>query len=261
MVRNECQRTLHMQTTPPRPGFPHDYYLHILSIMRSFHPIQVPFLLFLNIHSISAKLDLGTQLAYPTLSDLTSVFASTDGPIPQEDYVGNTDSKECDSVNSQRRIRARAYNNDDPSTLLCPYEPGAAVLPQPNFKQPQDPSQQQLDGTKEIPNNPDPNSRPGNEKQKWWEIFLNPIEDLVRPWRQDHNDNRKAPHMSDALCTEHNRRVPVCSAEIPHLSGPGELVIEYCRFRAFPSLYYPLLPPMTCLFLLDLSVSTYNKPS
>ena len=203
------------------------------SIMLSFHPIQAPFLLFLTIHSISAQLDLGTQLAYPTDSDLTPVLAFTDGPIPQENYASNTDSNQCHSANSQRRIWARTYNNDDPSTVLCPYEPGAAVLPQYNFNQQPEAGQQQLDGSKKTPNNPDPNPHPGNDKQKWWERLLNPIQDLVRLGREDRNDNRKAPYMSDALCSEPNRQVAVCSAEIPYLSGPGELVIEYCRFSAF----------------------------
>lgn len=228
--------------------------------MRPFHPSQAPFLLSLTIHSISAQLDLGTQLAYPIQFDLTPVLEFTDGLIPKEDYASNTDNKECHSANSQRRMRARAYNNDDPSPVLCPYEPGAAVRPQYNFKQPPEAGQQQLDGTKETPNNPDPDPHPGNEKQKWWERLLTPIQDLVRPGREDRTDNSKAPPMSDALCPEPNRQVAVCSAAIPYLSGPGELVIEYCRFRAFLSLLYHLLPPIDIFIFSDLSASTYDKP-
>lgn len=207
-------------------------------------------------HSISAQLGLGTQLAYPTEFDLTPVLASTDGLISKEDYGSNTDNKECHSANSQRRIRARADNNDDPSSVLCPWEPGVAAPPQYNFKQPPEAGQQQLDGTKETSNNPDPHPHPENEKQKWWERLLTPIQDLLRPGRQDRNDNRKAPPMSDALCSDPNKQVAVCSAEIPNLSGPGELVIEYCRFSAFLSLLYPLLPSIDIFIFSDLSAST-----
>lgn len=206
--------------------------------MRPFHPIQATFQLSLVIHSISAQLDLGPQLdfgpqlVYPTEFDITSVLASTDGLNPKEEYASNTDNRECHSPNSQRRMRARSYNDDDLSSVLCPYEPKAAAPPQYNFKQPPEADQQQLDGTKNDPNNPDPNPHPDSEKQRWWERLLTPIQGLVRPGRDERNDNRKAPPMSSAICPDPNKQVAVCSAAIPNLSGPGELVIEYCRFSA-----------------------------
>lgn len=215
--------------------------------MRPFHPSQASFLLSLTVHSISAQLDLGTQLAYPAEFDITPALASTDGLIPKEDYASNTDNK-CHYPSSHSRMRARAYDNDDSSSVLCPYEPGAAAPPQYNFKQLPEAGQQQLDGTKKNPNNPDPNSHPENENQKWWERFLTPIQDFIRPGQEERNDNRKAPHMSSALCPNPKKQVAVCSAKIPYLSGPGELVIEYCRFSAFLFLLYPLLSPIDICF-------------
>lgn len=221
--------------------------------MRPFHPSQAPFLLSLTIYSISAQLDLGTQLAYPTEFDITPVLASTDGLIFKEDYASITDNKECHSPNSQRRMRARAYNQEDPPSALCPYEPGAAASSQYNLKQPPEADQLQLDGTKNDPNNPDPNPHPDTEKRKWWERLLTPIQDLVRPGREEPNDNRRAPYMSSAICPDPQRMVAVCSAETPSLPGPGELVIEYCRFRAFlfSLLYPPYLPQSISLFFLS----------
>lgn len=202
-------------------------------IMRPFSSSQTPFLLSLTIHSISAQLDLGTQLAYPPEFDINPVLASTAGFIPKENYATNTDNNECQSLNSQHRMRARAYDSDDPSSVLCPVEPGAAASPQYNFKQPLEPAQQQFDGTKNDPNNPDPNQRPEKQNLKWWERLLIPLQDLVRPEWDERNDGRKAPSMSSILCPDPNKQVAVCSAAIPYLSGPGELVIEYCRFSAF----------------------------
>lgn len=205
--------------------------------MRPFQPCQASFLLSLTIHSISAQLDLGTQLAYPTEFDITPILASTDGFISKEDYyASNTDNKECHSPDLQRRMRARAYNQEqeDPPSALCPYEPGAAAPLQYNLKQrPEVDQLQQLDGTKNDPNNPNPYPQPDSEKRKWWERLLTPFQDLIRPGREEPNDNRKAPYLSSAICPDPKKQVAVCSAESPYLPGPGELVIEYCRFRAF----------------------------
>lgn len=218
--------------------------------MRSFHPSQFSFLLSLTIHSISAQFDLGTQLAYHTEFGITPVLASTDILIPKEDYASNIDHKACHSPNSQRRMRARAYNNDDPSSVLCPYEPGAAAPPQFNYKQQPEAGQQQLDGNKKGPNNPDPIPHPDSVRQRWWERLLTPIQNLVRPGRDERNDNRKAPYTSSVLCPDPKKQVAVCSAEIPYLPGPGELVIEYCRFSVFLFLSYPLYPAIKILFFL-----------
>lgn len=226
--------------------------------MRPFRPSQVPYLLSLIIHLISAQLHLGTQLGYPTEFDISPVLPSTDGLVPKEDYASNTDDKDCHSPNLQRRIRARAYNNDDPSSGLCPYEPGPAAPPQYNFKQPPEADQQQLDGTKNDPNNPDPNPHPETGKQRWWEKLITPIQDLVRPGRDERNDNRKAPPMSSALCPDPKRQVAVCSAETPFLPGPGELVIEYCRFSAFHFLLCPLQPPIDIFFWGGICLSVHT---
>lgn len=227
--------------------------------MRPFHTSQTPFLLSLTMHSISAQLDLGTQLAYPPEFDINPVLASTDGFIPKENYATNTDNNECHSLNSQHRMRARAYDNDDPSSVLCPFEPGAAASPQYNFKQPLEPDQQQRDGTKNDPNNPDPNPRPENQKLKWWERLLIPLQDFVRPEWDERKDRPKAPYMSETLCPDPKKQVAVCSAATPDLSGPGELVIEYCRFSAF--FFYTFSYSNWVVFSSDLSASAYNSPS
>lgn len=251
-----------MLTIPPRPWF---FFLppplssillffHIRSQtpikMRPFHPSQASFLLSLTIHSISAQIDLGTQLAYPTEFDITPVLASTDGFISREDYASNTDKKDCHTPDLQRRMRARAYNNQgDTPSALCPYERGTIAPLQYNLKQPPEVEQLQLDGTKNDPNNPNPYPHPDNEKRKWWEILLTPFQDLVRPGREEPNANRKAPYMSSAICPDPNKQVAVCSAETPYLPGPGEIVIEYCRFRAFLFFFsIPSLPPSIDIF-------------
>lgn len=207
--------------------------------MRPFHPGQTSFLLSLTIHSISTQLQLGTQLAYPTESDITPILASTDGLISQEkDYASNTNNnKECHSPDSQRRMRSRNYNQEStPPSAICPYEPGAAAAPlQYNLKEPPEAEDQlQFDDTKNDLNNPNPNPHPDSEKRKWWERLLTPLQDLVRSsWREELNDNQRAPYAASAICPDPKKQVAVCSAETPYLSGPGELVIEYCRFRVF----------------------------
>lgn len=219
--------------------------------MRPIHPSLAPFLLSLSIRSISAQLDLGTQLAYPTEFHIIPVLASADGLISKEDWASNMDNKECHSPNSQRRMRARAYNHEGPPSAFCEYKPGAVAPSQYNLKQPPEADQLQLGGTKNDPNNPDPNPHPDNEKRKWWERLLIHIQDLARPGQDAANDNWRAPDMSSAICPDPNKQVAVCSAEIPYLPGPGELIIEYCRFRAFLfSFLYPLYLPQLISFLL-----------
>lgn len=227
--------------------------------MRPFQPCQASFLLSLTIHSISAHLDLGTQLAYPTEFEITPVLASTDGLISKEDYyyASNTDNKECHSPDWQRRMRARAYNQEqeDPQSALCPYGPGVAAPLQYNLKQrPEVDQLQQLDGSKNDPNNPKPYPNSDSEKRKWWERLLTPFQDLIRPGREEPNDNRKAPYLSSVICPDPKKQVAVCSAESPYLPGPGELVIEYCRFCAFfSSLFYTLSLSLSLYVLQSIS--------
>lgn len=238
--------------------------------MRSFHPGQASFLLSLTIHSISAQLEPGTRLAYPTEFDITPILASTDGLISQEDYASNSDNKECHFPESQRRMRrmrTRAYNQEHLPSALCPYEPGAATPFQYNLKEPPEADQLQLDGTKNDPNNPNPNPHPESEKRKWWERLLTPLQDMVRPGREESNDNWRAPYLSSVICPDPKKQVAVCSAETPYLPGPGQLVIEYCRFRAllFSFLYLLyVLQSLSFFFfssflcLTSLSASTYT---
>lgn len=224
-----------------------------------FHPGQASFLLSVAINSISAQLELRTHLAYPTEFDITQILTSTDGLISQEDYASNIDNnKECHFPDTQQRRMLARDQEQPPPSALCPYEPGAAPAPlqQYNFKEPPeaDDQLQQFDGTKNHPNNPNPNPHPNSEKRKWWERLLTPLQDLVRSsGREEPNDNQRAPYLSSAICPDPKKQVAVCSAETPYLPGPGELVIEYCRFRAFLFSFF--------CFLYTLSKSVFQSVS